>query len=187
MPPRVDGQWRGCLYIAVAYAAISVGLFWISRWWTWLVLAAPVGIGLAIAGITALRRFVVLAQSRAVFERRGVRFLVVYSRSPNWETHIRDNWLNRFGPSAVTLNWSERAEWRSSLEVRLFNNFIRASHNFNPAVLVLRGFRRPLVYRFFYAFHEAKGGRPEYLKELETELFEHLPDDRRTARTTGAP
>jgi hypothetical protein len=71
------------------------------------------------------------------------------------------------------LNWTERAHWRRSLEVRLFNHFIRSRQNFNPAVLVLRSFQRPLVFRFFYAFQQAKNGRPDYLTRLEEELFKH--------------
>ena len=81
----------------------------------------------------------------------------------------------------------ERAQWRNSFEARLFRHFIREGINFNPAVLVFRGLRPPLVYRFYYAFKESKSGRVEYLEQLESELFEHLPDDRRSAPTTGAP
>ena len=90
------------------------------------------------------------------------------------ENRIRDSWLPRFGQQAVLLNWSERAHWPRSLEVRLFKHFVAAQQNFNPAVLVLRGAERPLVFRFFYAFQQAKHGRPQYLAQLEAELFAHV-------------
>ena len=70
------------------------------------------------------------------------------------------------------LNWTKRADWRNSLEVRLFIHFIRSRRNFNPAVLVLRGMKRPMVYRFYYAFRDAKNGRRDYLIELEQEMFQ---------------
>jgi hypothetical protein len=91
-----------------------------------------------------------------------------------WQDHIAREWLPRLDPVSVRLNWSERNQWPDTLEVRLFRRFCLAEHNFNPAVLVVRGLRAPLVFRFYYAFHEAKHGNPQYLKELETELFRVL-------------
>ena len=75
---------------------------------------------------------------------------------------------------AISLNWSEREQWASSLAVRVFRHFCAADRNFNPAVIIFRGLRRPLVFRFFYAFHEEKLARPQYLASLESQLFEVL-------------
>lgn len=100
----------------------------------------------------------------------GIRCLVVYSNSPNWEAYVRENWLPRIGHAAVTLNWSERASWQPSLAVRVFRHFC-GPREFNPAVVVFQGLDRPLVFRFFQAFKQVKAGRPEYLRRVEDELF----------------
>lgn len=152
-------------------------LFWQTRWSLWAALATPAAIALATVIVREVRGRMLLAECRRVFSPRGVRFLVVYSESPSWEAHVRNTWLPRFGHTAVLLNWTERARWEPSLEVRMFKHFIRSWRNFNPAVLVLRGYERPLVFRFFYAFQQAKNGRAEYLNELEAELFEHTSDE----------
>ena len=133
----------------------------------------PAAVALATVIAREVAGLLLLWECRRVLAPRGVRFLVVYSESPNWEERIRNNWLPRFGHAAVVLNWTERARWPSTLEVRLFKHFIKASYNFNPAVLVLRGFERPLVFRFYYAFKQARAGRPDYLSKLENELFGH--------------
>jgi hypothetical protein len=39
---------------------------------------------------------------------------------------------------------------------------------------VFRDLEEPLVFRFFWAFREAKSGRRELLDELEARLFEAL-------------
>jgi hypothetical protein len=69
---------------------------------------------------------------------------------------------------------SERQRWTRTLEVRVFRHFCGESLNFNPAVVVFRDYREPLVFRFYYAFHEAKVGRTRYLEELENRMFEAL-------------
>jgi hypothetical protein len=176
MPPRLESQSPGCFVAMLVYLGVCSLLFWQTRWWLWIGLAGPAAIGVATLIARALRGRILLAECRRVFSPRGVRFLVVYSESPTWEAHIREAWLPRFGQTAVLLNWTERARWESSLEVRLFKHFIKSWRNFNPAVLVLRGHERPLVYRFFYAFQQARNGRAQYLSELEEELFKHMSD-----------
>jgi len=106
--------------------------------------------------------------------RHGIRCLVVHSDSPIWNDHIQNLWLPNIGRMARLLNWSENATWTSTLEVRLFRRFCQTGSNFNPAVLVFRGLRAPLVFRFYYAFQELKTGRPQYVETLETELFKSL-------------
>ena len=72
--------------------------------------------------------------------------------------------LTRFAAFALIVN----------LAVAIMLVKATAPLNFNPAVLVLRGLKRPLVYRFYYAFQHAKHGRTDYLERLERDLFEHL-------------
>jgi hypothetical protein len=52
-----------------------------------------------------------------------------------------------------------------------------AERNFNPAVVVFRGRSAPFVFRFFYAFHEAKQGNPQFVATLEKQMFRALQID----------
>jgi hypothetical protein len=137
----------------------------------WLAAGAP---GLLIAGfafIRVVRRLALLAAVRSQWTSTSIRCLVVYSKSAVWESHIRTEWLPRLGSVAVTLDWSQRASWGNTLAVRVFKYFCGTYRNFNPAVVVFRGFRQPLVFRFYTAFKEAKGGRGDYLAEYEQQMF----------------
>jgi hypothetical protein len=108
---------------------------------------------------------------------RGVRCLVIHSDSPVWAPHVIERWLPRLAAQSEVLNWSQRASWHNSLAVRLFRHFCGTQRNFNPAVVVFRGLRYPLVFRFFYAFQEARTGRSQYLAQLESQMFEILKPD----------
>ena len=174
MPSQLELPSWGCLVALILYLAVFAILFWRTRWWLWALFGFPAAVALATVLTREIKGLLLLAECRRTLTPRGVRFLVVYSASPNWEQRIREQWLPRFGAEAVVLNWTDRAKWQRSLEVRLFNHLIKSWHNFNPAVLVLRGFRRPLVFRFYYAFRETKAGRSSYLDQLESELFEHV-------------
>jgi len=174
MPPRLDVGSPGCVGAFLGYLALCLLLYWTTRSTWWLALAAPALLVLVLGAIYRVLGLFLLSESRRLLESRGIRCLVVYSESPMWGDYIRNAWLPRIGQRAVTLNWSERSSWPTSLEVRLFKRFIGSSWNFNPAVLVLRGFRQPRVFRFYYAFQQAKHGRGQYLKTLESELFDEL-------------
>jgi hypothetical protein len=175
MPSRTELSWPGCVLAFLGYLALCALLYWTTRSTWWLTVAAPGLLVLIVAVTNQIRGVILLARSRQHFESRGIRCLVVYSESPVWEDYIRTRWLPRLGQRAVTLNWSERSSWSPSLEVHLFKHFIGSSwRNFNPAVLVLQGLRRPRVFRFYYAFQQAKHGRRQYLEMLESELFTEL-------------
>jgi hypothetical protein len=154
----------------IVYLAITLAWYVATRGLVALGLVIAGAVGLALLLSHALHGLVLLARVRLEWTSRGVRCLVVHSHSPLWEEHIASRWLARLGDRAVTLNWSERSAWSGSLPVRLFRYF-GGTRNFNPAVLVFRGLRRPLVFRFYYAFHEARIGRPQYLEELEQAMF----------------
>lgn len=164
----------GCAWAILGYAAFCVWMFRHSGWLGWVLLAAPALIITTITFLRAAYGIALLAIARFILERRGVRCLLVHSYSPIWEPHIAARWLPRFGRMGTTLNWSERASWTRSIEVLLFRHFCMGRVNFNPVVLVFRGLRRPLVFRFFYAFQEAKHGRTEYLAMLEGQMFTAL-------------
>ena len=175
-PPRIDAiASPGCVGVVIGYLALCLSLYWATQSTWWLALAAPALLLLVVSVTDKILGLIVLSESRRLLESRGIRCLVVYSESPMWGDYIRTAWLPRLGHRAVTLNWSERSSWPSSLEVRLFKRFIGSSwRNFNPAVLVLRGLQRPQVFRFYYAFQQAKHGRRQYLETLESGLFDEL-------------
>jgi len=170
-PASSAGLPRGCFWTIAAYTAVCIAFFWWGGWFGWMVLGAPGLLITVVAAVRVLHGIGLLVVANHVLSRRGQRCVLVYSRSPVWESHILSNWLPRFGERAALLNWSDRATWRWSLEVLLFNRFCRSTVNFNPAVIVLQGMRMPLVFRFFYAFQEAERGSPEYLAILEDQMF----------------
>ena len=172
--PPIEGRHYGVLITLFALAALPGWWFWSTGRVISLMIALLFALPLTIAlGREAYGCALIAAASRA-WVRGGIKCLVVHSNSPLWADHIRTKWLPRTGKAAVLLNWSERATWRPSLSVRVFNHFCGRTHDFNPAVVVFRGFRRPLVFRFFYAFQEAKHGRTRYLESLERDLFAAL-------------
>ena len=116
----------------------------------------------------------ILLEVRRQWAPRGVRALLVHSNSESWQDHIAERWIPRIGDHAAIFNWSERATDRGSLEARVFRRFCGETRNFNPAVVVFRGLKRPRVFRFYYAFLEVRAGRPQYLEEQERGMFEAL-------------
>ena len=179
----------GCLASLALWVVVCVAIFYATSWPAALAFAA---LGVLALGIIAFRYvygLALLALAHWKWTRRGVRCLVVYSNSPVWESHIQHAWLPRLGDRAIVLNWSERASWHSGLAVRVFRKFCLRWHNYNPAVLIFRGLKQPYVFRFFDAFQQVGAGRPEYLTQLEAQMFEAigltLPETRdATPRTT---
>lgn len=102
-----------------------------------------------------------------------VRGILVFSESPNWKEYVEKEWLSRLGARVVVLNWSNRRSWWPTLPVLVFHYFCcgQEQDNFNPAVILFRGIKYPYVYRYFYAFRDAKHGRPETLHQLETHMY----------------
>jgi hypothetical protein len=182
-PVRSHVPW-GCLPWAAGYLGACLFYHQTTGWVAWPILAGPVVIAVGYGAIRLVHGLELLWRVDGLWVQKGIRCLIVHSHSPIWEEHIHTQWLPRFGPVARQLNWSERASWPGSLEVSVFRRFCLAQRNFNPAVLVFRGYRAPLVFRFFYAFHEARNGRPQYLQELEAHLFDALGVER-GRRTSG--
>ena len=100
--------------------------------------------------------------------------VLVYSDSPNWKDYIENNWLLDHQDRFVILNYSHRKRWTRSFPVLLYKHFCGGRTNYNPAIVFLRGLRRPLVFRFFYAFRSYKHGDDQALKKLENRLFAEL-------------
>lgn len=179
MPPALAKPVPvGCLVSLVASVTICAVLFAATK----SLGAFAFGAGTALVLVATLGGYLygllLLAVVRHRWTRRGIRCLLVYSESPVWRDRIRTEWLPRLGGVAVALNWSERASWRSDLRVRVFRWFCGERSNFNPAVVVFRGLKRPYVFRFFHAFEETKAGRQEYLTKLESQMFEAVGIDK---------
>jgi len=104
--------------------------------------------------------------------RERKRILLVYSRSPNWQSYIEQNWLPRIGDSAVLLNWSERASWSRAmgLEVRSFR-YWAGSREFNPIAILFPAHGKVHAIRFWRAFRNFKHGKDAELRKAEEELF----------------
>ena len=102
-----------------------------------------------------------------------IRGILVLSDSPNRKPYIEEHWLPRLREKIVTLNWSERKQWQTSLPVRIFRRFCMEDDNFNfqPSVVLFRGLRYPFVYRYFFAFRDAKHGNMAALRRLEEHMF----------------
>jgi hypothetical protein len=175
-PQSVDSDRELAAALGSAICVAVVGAVW------WATEAAGCGFlffaGLLVslswgAGVLydSIRERRLLNEIQRTWTSRGIHCLVVHSNSPNWQDHIRSRWLPRLGTAAETLNWSERATWPSSLGVRVFERYVKARRNFNPAVIVFRDRERPLVFRFYHAFDEVRRGRPSYLERLETGMF----------------
>lgn len=138
---------------------------------------------LAVPGVYALGFWlfgrILLGTALLRWRSQGIRGVLVFSESPVWQPYIEKEWLPKFGDRFVTLNWSSRASWENSLAVLLWRHFCGSYkggtgvyRNVNPAVIVLRGVRHPLVFRFHGPFEAAKHGEVEGLKALERRLLE---------------
>lgn len=168
----------GCMVAMAGFMALC-GL-----WYAFFPGPIPAVLGVMVLALMllSLLHFVrgrfLLARVQAQWAPRGIRCLLVSSDSDHWKEHIETRWVPRIGAHAARLNWSRRREVNRSLEYAVFAHFTAGWQNqglnFNPAVIVFRGLRWPLVFRFFYAFREARAGRPQYLEEQEAQMFAAL-------------
>lgn len=164
----------GCWAVAAAYGVFLAALLAVAEG-NWsraglAFLAAP----LAFATCYQVYGRALLLAAHLRWRARGIRGVMVYSRSPHWQSYIESEWLPSAGSRLRILNWSDRKAWPAPLVVRLFRFFVGDHRNFNPAVVLLRGVNAPLVFRFYNAFRDARHGRPAALKRLERRLFAEL-------------
>ena len=183
-PDQPDANALGCAAALLAWAAACFLMFRLTRSIYWIVLATPVVLFSATWVRTHVQRRALMTRIERELVANGIRCIVVTSNSPNWDDYIRTNWINIFGDRAKILNWSDRKGWNSTLEAELFRNFaFFGGRNFNPCVMVLRGRQKPGIYRFYYAFQQAKHGRTRYRDDLEKRMFEEIESG--TTITTG--
>jgi hypothetical protein len=145
-------------------------------WGRWdVVLAVPAAL---TAGYWLHGRLLLLAAALRL-RARGIRAIVVTSSSPKWQDHVRDVWTPRLSAHAVMLDASERPRPRdvAAAVAHRFAGYegprgVPLLHA--PVVVVLRGLRHPLVFKFEGAFQRAKHGDRRQLEELERQLFSSL-------------
>ena len=158
--------------ITILWSLLFILLWLALGRWFFLLFAMPLPLYL----LWLLDRLSLL--SAAWWRWRGTRIqgILVYSDSPNWKPYIEENWLPHLEGRVVILNWSARGKWTGTLPVRIFRHFGIGQDdvNFNPIVILSRGLRHPLTYRFLYAFRDAKHGRSEALKCLEEQMFSEI-------------
>ena len=171
-PSPEGGYIDGAAIVALVLSL--PGLLWILvfRWWPALLLAFPLGLYVAykVYGIVLL----LVAWLR--WRGSRIRGILVTSNSPNWHDYIEKAWLPRLEGRVVVLNWSERSTWRNELAVMIWRRFgvCFNESNVNPLVILFRGLAYPYVYRFFYAFRDAKHGNRDALRRLEDHLFAQI-------------
>ena len=115
------------------------------------------------------------ARYRAKWSKDGKPLLFVYSKSPNWQHYIEEQWLPQLQAHSVLLNWSERETWarQSPFEAHVFHYFA-GREEFNPIALYFPRHGPMRIVRFWQAFRDFKHGKERALKEAERELFEIL-------------
>lgn len=165
------GCWITLLTISVAGWIVAANWPWLT--WLSILLTAPLG----LFTWDQLRDWRARRDTHRLLAR-GIKGLVIYSQSPIWHTYIEEKWLPHIGPRVEVLDWSARRQWRDNdFRVRIFRRFVQSSGDYNPAAVVFRRKRSPLVFRFYSAFQNAKHGNVDGLSELETAFFEALNED----------
>ena len=111
---------------------------------------------------------------------RGKRILVIYSRSPVWQTYVEDAWLPQLREQSVILNWSDRALWWRSqpLAACVFRHWA-PRHGFNPMVILFGPLFRTQRISFYDAFRDWKHGNETGLRAAERRLFAFAGTQRR--------
>jgi hypothetical protein len=101
--------------------------------------------------------------------------LVRYSDSPNWKDHIETKVLPQLEPHVVTLNWSERAQWRQThpFEARVFRHWA-GEKEFNPMALIFSSIWTVTEVRLWRAFRDLKHGKDQSLRFAENLLFSEV-------------
>jgi hypothetical protein len=168
-PPAEVTDDLGCFVFMAIFAAFGVVVAFATDV-IWLIVPV-VAIAIALAGYIVKQKVGIHAGVQHLQDEEQLG-LVVYSDSQLWKSRIEEEWLPRFGARVAVLNWSERRQWDPTDPlVRLFYGAVDLNEDFNPAVILLRTDRRPLLFRFYPAFKHAQFGHPEELQRMERQMF----------------
>ncbi|MEA2203727.1 MAG: hypothetical protein QOE77_503 [Blastocatellia bacterium] len=101
--------------------------------------------------------------------------MFIYSDSPNWKDYIETKVLPQLEPHVVTLNWSERAQWREThpFEARVFRHWAGEAE-FNPMALIFSSIGTVTEVRMWRAFRDLKHGKDHSLRVAENLLFSEV-------------
>jgi hypothetical protein len=107
------------------------------------------------------------------WNKNGKFILFIYSESPNWQEYIEKNILPKIDDCTVTLNWSNRNEWRKNnpLEAKIFKHWA-SDHDYNPIAFIIPRWGRIKIVPFWQAFRDYKHGKDRLLRQKEAELFQ---------------
>ena len=168
-PPAEKHFSSGCAVAIIVFTA-TVAAFSVYMG-SWLLLLCAPGFLFIVYWANGV---LLLFRALFAYRSRGIVGVLVTSDSPIWAEYIRENWLRQFGERFVVLNWSTRRRWGKTLASRIFYYYCGSDRNFCPAIILLRGLRYPLVFRFFYAFRDYKHGNEMALRGLEARLAREL-------------
>ncbi len=140
-----------------------------------LLIAVSLILGLPILLIAAVFYFLwgVILYVSVWLTWRKQFVLFVYSDSPIWKEYIEREILPLIKDRSITLNWSDRKKWKTSLPTLVFRYF-GGTRDFNPIAIVLRPFQPVKTYRFYQAFKKFKHGNPTGVEEIKTAMFRNL-------------
>ena len=170
--PPPESRFIGVGAIVVSVIAVPFLVCYIAGWsWGFLFL-----LPLVLYMLHKTYGLLLLFAAWSRWHNSQVVGILILSDSPIWRQYIEREWIPRLGDKVIILNWSNRKSWSRSLPVRLFRYFCAPgdNFNFNPALILLRGIKHPYIYRYYYAFHDAKHGRPGVLHGLEGHMFSQL-------------
>ena len=109
---------------------------------------------------------------------RGTNVLFIYSNSPIWKDYVEANILPKLPTSTITLNWSERSQWKScSLSTIVFRHF-GGDTEYNPMGIVFRPWRRAKVFKFWKPFKDFKHGNTDSLNKLQSDFLNLIQQQR---------
>ena len=110
--------------------------------------------------------------------------LFVYSDSSNWKDYIETNILPRIEAHSIILNWSQRREWgsRMQLETKLFNQWAGPGE-FVPVAILFSPIGKARTFRLWQLSENSKRGKVRVSKEAEQAFFETV---KRLPRGTGS-
>lgn len=172
--PSPDPEPRiGCFFVALFIAVIGTAIGSAGEGGIGY-LAAISAVPLLVMTIQFLYEKFLLRMAWHKTDLHDIVGVLVTSDSPRWKRYIEDVWLPRFGSSMQILNWSEHRKWRRSVYTMLFYRFVGTRENYCPCIILFRGLSQPLVFRFYYAFRDARHGNPSALTKLEQRLFAEL-------------
>ncbi len=168
-PSPESSPTPGCVPALLVFTVVCLALSALLSWWFLAGLGLPV---LCLYTWASKRRFVRRADRE--LRQQGFLGILVTSDSPNWRSYIEESWLPRMRGRFLVFNWSRHEQWPRSTPVLLFHRLVGTDRNYCPSIVLLRGTAAPLVFRFFYAFRNAKHGNSEALVSLERRLWEEM-------------